>query len=677
MFMGRVAQRRRLDQQLKALHVTAPPGGLKRASWTQDEKIAALRWLPGDQLMKAVEELIPLGIDLIDRLPPDDVDTVLSVAVQQAAQNPDWPKHLTPLIGLVEALQLRGGIRDLATARSLLNCLGQALDQLHGLPVSEDARQAMALIEPRLRAALLTQVTASSGGADLWSAAKRVGDLHETKDEQGQSVAVDWTCQEDVLAVVRSLLRESGLTLRWAESMTLEAWALNASTDDTASSGQQQLEAVLHALVILDGMHLGAHHPSVDCLQRWLKSRVDAWDLIGLVRAASGLFQGRTDGEVVAREVAKLMEVALVGEAQKKAVLQLLQNPALTQADRSVLMECFAKVLSCPGTSFDSLEWIILNYAEHVDLIDVLSPIWEPTVPGDPHVSGIDRAVGIARRLATDPDRLHELRYHTQDMQAPTAKNWWFLVLFGSFYAGLEENPVPYAGADPGHDVRLCMSDNKVSFSQQRRVEFFCALWMPAVVNGMCHKRLDFEFLTHFKLRQVQAFWKREPRDPLLPLLRPSVRQSLSPLEQRRLLNSNVARMAVEAPHFSRVKGLIVAEPDQPDRWTDEDFEGGTQSVEACLQKECANLKSRPPRDDNELSLVEVGSTFYSDIGVFWAELAARRPQWLEAVSSQYPWLASAITAAKGPWASERIQNRSIALLIRRAAQERNAKELG
>lgn len=639
-------------------------------------------------------DLDAFDVHLVDRLPPTAVDTVLGVAVQQAARHHGWPGRLTQLTGLAEAWQARGGSQDLAMARSLLNCLGQSLNQLHQVPMDKTAREAMGLIESRLCEALLTQVKVSIGVTSLWSAVKRIEAMREARDKEGKAAAVDWTCQEDVLAVVHSGLRQSGLTFRWAGSMTLEAWASDAPTDEASLPGlRQQLAAVLHALAIADGMHLDAHHPSVDCLRHWLKERAGAWGPIELMRLSKGIFQGRHDAEAVEYEagvLTRLMEWTLVCTAHKDRVLQLLTNPTLPEVDRSGLMECFAKVLSSPGTSLNNLGWIVLNYAEHVDLTDALAPIWEPTVPGDSLESGIDRAARIAHRLGTDPDRLHDLRFHTQDMTATTSKAWWFLLMFAQFCIDQRERAFSLIGHDSGHDVHLFLSDSRGLSIPSRRhcVNFFGDLWARAVANGVCHKRLSFYLLSRTQpllTEPARALWDRM-YEPFLKLFRSSVRQSLDASQQLKLLINNVIGMAVRAPYFPHVKGLIVSDPTRPESWTDEDFDRGMQSIEACVERECAGLKeysdylkkSQQSCVDGEPALVGIDKdTFALDIGTFWAELAAMRPAWLESVAVQYPWLPSVIAMANDAEALPREKNLEIAKRIRQAAKERNAKDLG
>lgn len=632
--------------------------------------------------LTAKAQALSLDVHLIDRLPPNDVDTVLSVTVQQAAQSPAWPEHLTQLMGLVEAWQSRGGMRDLALARSLLNCLGQALDQLHQTPLDQRAREAMGLIESRVCTALLNLVESHGMGKDLWSVANGVGETHTAPSTDGKVQAVDGTVQDDVLAVVRSLLRQAGLSFQWARPMTLETWTLDASVDDASRPGpKQQLAAVIRALVVLDAMHLHERHPSRDCLKCWLMRTVDALALSQLLRISTGFFQGcHLTGSLKKEAVVltQLMERKLVGDEGKQAVLSLLSDPASTEADRAGLMEWFAKLLSSPETRRANLGWIIVNYAEHIDLLGVLAPIWEPTVPGEPLVSGIDRAVELARRLATDAEFLNRLRYDTQDMEAPTAEGWCHLLRFSRFYIDKKEKPAdPFFGLDHGHDVHCFLHASTRYLDYPSRVAFFCDLWLSALVNGVHHHRLHRSFVLArypFQLH-VDAIWDRQQHARLLSLQRPSLRSGLDPDLQQHLLQRQLVKAALVPGGL--VKKLVVANFRHPERWTDEDFTGFRLSVEEFLRRECETLASWVERrGDVAPEWDETDLRYYRSMATFWATVAKERPPWLLRVLSEHPWLSDLVDLAQAVGMDEDERGRAMARVVVRAAQEKTAIQL-
>lgn len=337
------------------------------------------------------------------------------------------------------------------------------------------------------------------------------------------------------------------------------------------------------------------------------------------------------DGPSVKAVLKELLDDA--GQANEP-VLQALSQA--TPPIKALLLEMITKAMGSPHCTTSQLCALISAYAPHVALRRLLSPIWAPSSPNEPPISGLDRLFALAARLAGEPEQLNALQRQAGDRwSSPTAwEGWDVLFALGQFIQG-SPDAAPWG---EGLVIRAFLHQTMLSGGQAERRALFDDLWLSAVVNGLSPKVLD----DHFMFSEVSGvpavsnvLRDRGQHPRLLARLCPGRCSDLDQRQQLALLNDNLARMAVRNPRL-----LPLLAPQHGDSWSGEDVERATASVEFTLQWWTASQAFEPPLIDLPQ---EVLAPILLDVGRFWSGLARLKPEWWEGVLSRHPWLARVI----------------------------------
>lgn len=321
------------------------------------------------------------------------------------------------------------------------------------------------------------------------------------------------------------------------------------------------------------------------------------------------------------------------GHANEK-VLQALSQA--TPQIKALLLEMITKTMGSPHCTTGQLCALIAAYAPHVALRRLLSPIWAPSSPDEPPVSGLDRLCALAARLAAAPEQLNALQRLAGDRwSSPTAWDGWaVLFALGQF---IQDSPQAAQWGE-GLTIREFLHQSMWSGGQAERRALVDDLWLSAVVNGLSPKVLD----DHFMFSEVSGvapvsnvLRDRSQHPRLLARLCPARCSDLGQQQQLALLNDNLARMAVRNPRL-----LPLLAPQGGDSWSSEDVERATASVEFTLQWWTASEAFAPPLIDLPQAVL---APLVLDVGRFWSGLARLNPEWWDGVLSRHPWLARVI----------------------------------
>lgn len=600
-------------------------------SWTDAQRARHGRLVASTQLP-------PLSVELIRQLPLRDVETLLGVAVQQAAESPFWHERLTQLLALADTLLSGGWAQGPGYARALLNDVAQALEQLHaGLPDPTE-RQELFKVERCLRATWLQLVKASLGTAELGAAAQCLGKSREANaqlqaERKECPQGIDWDSQEDMLGILGSELREVGLRFDWTSGALV---ADSPSGELSLAELARQVVMVDRALLIVQRMALDGLHPCARALKDWMFKHLSS------DTARQRLIDACGDAKASARMPQVMFE--------RLAMCGFERQGDLDPTERKLL----------------------LSAVQSLDLRLVAAPVGQISVPGEPRVSRMDRLWRMAQRLAAHPNRLKALRHYLTQKQTPLAPGWDALLALSEYIAqhqaGRGERFALGSGFGIDDFLFWAMSSGNIPNAREHR-SFFCALWVEDVLSGLPGDGLHAAFLTFNVVggQVSDAFLMPQRHEELLSSLNPQHTAGLSQVAQLALVRRYVVRALLVLPFL--LERLLPTGSD-PLSWTDADLQCAMLSLDEVLRRELRWRKDGAPELSERVALN------YLEIGGFWASVAKQRPDWLDAQSATYPWLREVVSLANEASLTNTAQGKAIGRCIRDAVARSNTLPL-
>jgi len=535
--------------------------------------------------LQAKTGLNPLDVDLLRRLPVGDLDSVLSVALQQAVDGPDGSDHLLSLASLFVKLQRGEGPWGFLVARSLRNGLFQVLEQTSASPMDPVDLSRRSWIERQLDRGPLGRFGRAMRTGDLPAAAACVQGLHTLNETLAVEMATE------LMAAVRRELAQVGVVVEWTTVRSGSAF------EDRTVDGPAPFAAVLRAWSVLRRLPMEHCLPLTSSCHRWLQDQ-------------------------------------LLTEAAKPAVLGLLEGMREDPALQSALMDVFEVAMCSPGAKAADVEALILLYAEHIDLADVLAPIRAPLDPKTAPVTGFDRLCALVLKLADSSSR--------QWVEVARQDAWrgGWAVLSGLTEGLLEER----SRAEFHEDVRsaLDLLFGRLWFQKSQPTlpgaqALIDRLWLCTAANGL-HSPLDRPFLVLWGLESspVQSdkmlpFWESPVWEGLFACLAPHAVKGLSAAQQQALLRRNLmvifSRPGASSP-FRQAMSLA-----------------GRQQFAQGAEWATALVEALACWADTLQAGIEMDSWYAHDLIGLVQHYAGAIPGWLEAVGVKHPWVCKAITA--------------------------------
>lgn len=530
-----------------------------------------------------------LDVDQIRRLPVSGIESVLNAALQEAVDDPNGFDHLQHYAELFVTLQSdQAWPEGLIVARALRDGLLQALDHKQASAMSVDEVSRRASIELLL----------DEGSIGRFGCALRTGDLlaavacvHEVKT---LSEALALEMASDVVEVLTKELAQADLPVGWT------TFEIRPFFEDRMADLSRQFVVVLRAWSVLQGLNMAPSLPLASSCHRWLLKRLPT-------------------------------------EAVKPAVLGLLSDSQEDRAPSSVLMDLFEQALCSPSAKPEELEWLILQYAERIDLADVLAPIRPPADPKALPVSGFDRLIELAHKLA-DPSHRERVGQAHQDAW----RTGWAVLLDLSQYlfehkgetscldVGEEEIPLAPWQQLPHYLLRRDR-EPKVSGADT----LFFGIWLCSASNGLRSVTTDGYMLSRLGLKWSQMkgydllpFWEPPLWERLFASLASHALKGLSQPQQQALLRRNLMGVLLR----STLAALTIAVKLTAQMRFAPGPDWATASVEACLQwadEVCGDTTTQGAKGEALAQL--------------WRYYADRHPDWLDAMKTRYPWVSEAI----------------------------------
>lgn len=538
------------------------------------------------ELLVKVEVVDALHFGLVRQVPVSDVEAVLQTALQQAASSPHGLEALRHLSDLCGQLQGWAEPRGYFCAQVLWDGLHQALDQLSAAGTTPEQAFRLSLLEEDLRHGPVGRFCSALRERDLWTAADGVRSLKALPNSD--ALVMQWAC--DVVGALKDELARQGLSMDWT--------TIGSRTpgEDRAIDPGRRFAVALRAWGVLRCMGSGieAIRPFEPMLLNWLRAQL------------------------------------LTDEVQP-AVRGLLEEAPGGSRVHSLLMELFARTMCSPQTAEEDLMRLVLNYAEHVELADALTPIWAPSAPNEALMSGFDRLCAIALRLSECVD-------HPSLSEAPTA-SWraGWTVLLDMSRAMLAEKDALLT-TPPALWMQAYLSSQRKSSAAPRQRNLVERLWTGTAANGL-RSPVDGYVLTRPGQHQSTAsglelmpFWTPEAWQAMVDGLAPFLSSGLTEDEKAASVRRNL--MGILLLHEGDLV-RFAANMARNGRFT-KDADWITASVEACQQWADEVLRK------GETSASR--AYFLADI---WAGFAAERPDWLASVKGPYPWVEKAVEAIK------------------------------
>jgi hypothetical protein len=527
-----------------------------------------------------------LDVEQLRHVSLNDLESVLNGALQDAVDDSNWSDHLLHYARLFDQLQNDKEWPDgFIVARALRDGLLQALDQRSASTMSLDEVSRRASIEQRL----------DEGPIGRFGRALRTGDLPAAvacvHDMQALNEALALEMASDVVEALTIKLAQADLTVGWT---TLETRPL---FEDRTTDLPRQFDVVLRALSVLQCLNMAPSLPLASSCQRWLLEHLP------------------TDGV-------------------KPAVLGLLSDAREDQALRSAVMDLFEQALCSPSAQPAEVEWLILHYAEHIDLVDVLGPIRAPADPKALPLSGFDRLLTLARKLNL-PSYRERAGAARQDAWRPG----WAVLLDLSQYLFEREGEVDFDGMNeegtpvPPRRQLFGYLRSQLRSKAAGIEDLVLGMWVCSASNGLSTPYdgtllLKWQFARSYEKTALLPFWESPLWERLLAALAPHAVKGLSEPKQQALLRRNLMGILLRcSPHLIMVAAELVDEQrfaQGPD-WA-------TASVEACLQwadQVCAGVSKE---DSKGLDLARL-----------WRSFGAQHPDWLDSMKTPYPWVGRAI----------------------------------
>ncbi|NIM43111.1 MAG: hypothetical protein GTN84_17865 [Hydrogenophaga sp.] len=534
-----------------------------------------------------------LDVEQLRRVALSDIESVLNDALQDAVDDPNWSDHLLHYAGLFDQLQSDSQWPDgLIVARALRDGLLQALDQRGASALGLDELSRRALIEQRL----------DDGPIGRFGWALRTGDLHAAaacvQEVQALNEVLALEMASDVVEVLTTELAHADLRVGWATIETRPVF--EDQIGYRMADLRRQFVVVLRAWSVLQCLNMAPSLPLASSCQRWLLERLPTDEV-------------------------------------QPAVLDLLKESRNDRALRSVLMDLFEQALCSSSAKPEELEWLILQYAEHIDLADVLAPIRPPADPKALPVSGFDRLIELAQKLA-DPSHRERVGQAHQDAW----RTGWAVLLDLSQYlfehkgetscldVGEEEIPLA-AWQQLPHYLRRRDREPKVSGADT----LFFGIWLCSASNGLRSVTTDGYMLSRLGLKWSQMkgydllpFWEPPVRERLFASLASHALKGLSQPQQQALLRRNLMGILLR----STVAVLTIAVKLAAQMRFAPGPDWATASVEACLQWA-----------DEVCGDTTIQGTKGEALAQLWRYYADRHPEWLDAMKTRYPWVSEAI----------------------------------
>ncbi len=531
--------------------------------------------------LKAQTWLPPLDVDLICRLPLGDADAVLRLALQQAADSPDCDDHLLPLATLFVQLQGEERPQVWGLAWALRDGLLQVLGQWQVSPMDAVALSRRAWIEQRL----------DEGWVGRFGRALRIGDLPAAvvcvQHVQALNEALAVAMATDLMQVVKQALAQAGLTVEWTAIKTTPV------LEDRTGDPPRRFVAVLRAWSVLRCLDMPPSRPLALSCERWLRGH-------------------------------------LLTDEARPAVLGLLSGAHGDPALPPTLMDLFEQAMCSPGARAADVEWLILRYAERIDLADVLAPIRAPVDPKMPPVSGFDRLCALARKLA-DPASRQRAAKACQDAWRPG----WAVLL------GLSQHLFERAGetivmgeenlVQPHIHMHIYLRRQRKRPSVPGVCALFDSLWLCSAANGLCSPfdglvlltcGLDESPVSHGELL---PFWTPGVWESLFARLAPYAAKGMSESQRQALLRRNLMGILLRSTPRAVSSAVHLAGRQrfaQGAAWA-------TASVLACQQwaDERRQGQAWP----------------FEELARLWRHYAIEDPDWLVSTRTSHPWVGMAV----------------------------------